>query len=855
MSEDNHIESVIGAGERNLATLELIRNWCKHAGIEKFGGTGIIEAQTGLPIGHHSMTCDHAAAHGIASWDLGDAALDFYDRNCATCQMRSPRGLPNLIQLVEKRDRLSTEALRRRNAHEAEVALKSEKRRSSRAKLRKILHPRSLNIIDQLDELDQGKNENSSLQLIETARLAPEIFDEEIIAFFFELLEANESWFTRTGLRVVSSLNVDLHRTVKIAADVIARYEEMDVAAEILMRAPQLLDAHKVQNIFVATMHLARRSRDIFDSPCREDNPKLLVTLYEHHGSEIRLCIKKCLESSEPDSVRIAACAITILTDQDPTIAVDFARHIIAKLARAEALIDFHKNQSKQNRESLYSELKKTVAAALEVDPEKTDIIAAQFMRMSTAKAQARILGPYMKLLEARYGQRTEENMSHGVALKRLVIILTSCPAAEIFEISSSIFRRSAPEGLEGLVRRELPSLLGAAALLEPQRNKVLEEYESADDFLLKLEKNNSYSALVRTQEGLIDWCAVAAAEDPSSTKAYIDVLGALHEDFVQLRAIMTTSLSGLMGTSEGMNAALPQLYSSLMGQSQILRAAALKALQKIPSLKLKDLPDLIYETLITSLSDPYVIVHKEAVRVVGRVKPADEFKVVINSRVKNIILVYSKSKNDDDFLIKTMCMYISIFSTDEEMAGDWGGFLVQQMKRMDTDLVSRNIGWIEKKISLAKNFSSLAVNLLDGENVEHVLEKATRILRNLPRSAVFQERDLIERIVLNQITERDLVGAALELLTNSGAWGSAANLSQAALDNIEDTVKNRSVRLFFELINTSIRLELSISTGYHKQHIDNLTKQWDDVTTAIEKDRQAYEKWRDTPPSFPSAY
>ncbi|WP_164646762.1 hypothetical protein, partial [Pseudomonas viridiflava] len=114
------------------------------------------------------------------------------------------------------------------------MARKYELRRSARAQLRKLIPSRSLDVIDQLDELDHGGNSNSSLQLIETARLAPEIFDERITNFLFELLEAQESWFTGTGLRIVFSLNVDQKRAVKIAADVLARNEEVDIAAEIL---------------------------------------------------------------------------------------------------------------------------------------------------------------------------------------------------------------------------------------------------------------------------------------------------------------------------------------------------------------------------------------------------------------------------------------------------------------------------------------------------------------------------------------------------------------------------------------------------------------------------------------------
>ena len=62
MSRDWDIERAIRDGERNQDAKRLIHNWCRHARVEKFGGTGIIEMQTGLPIGHHAMVCDFASA-------------------------------------------------------------------------------------------------------------------------------------------------------------------------------------------------------------------------------------------------------------------------------------------------------------------------------------------------------------------------------------------------------------------------------------------------------------------------------------------------------------------------------------------------------------------------------------------------------------------------------------------------------------------------------------------------------------------------------------------------------------------------------------------------------------------------
>ena len=64
---DLDFENALRAGERNLETKHLIGNWCRHARVEKFGGIGLIEAQTGLPIGHHAMACDFAPAVGMAT--------------------------------------------------------------------------------------------------------------------------------------------------------------------------------------------------------------------------------------------------------------------------------------------------------------------------------------------------------------------------------------------------------------------------------------------------------------------------------------------------------------------------------------------------------------------------------------------------------------------------------------------------------------------------------------------------------------------------------------------------------------------------------------------------------------------
>src|SRR6476619_8213717 len=84
--------------------MKLVRNGCAHVTVRKHSGVGLVEIQTGLPIGHHFLECPHAPAGGMAAWDLADTAVDFYDRNCVDCKHRQPVGLPNISKLVAERD-------------------------------------------------------------------------------------------------------------------------------------------------------------------------------------------------------------------------------------------------------------------------------------------------------------------------------------------------------------------------------------------------------------------------------------------------------------------------------------------------------------------------------------------------------------------------------------------------------------------------------------------------------------------------------------------------------------------------------------------------------------------------------
>ena len=155
MTTDDSIQKAIRIGERNKEIIELAHNWCAHLEVRQAGGIGLVEIQTGLPIGMRSFKCPHANAAGMAAMMLEVVALDFYDRNCVDCKQRQPVRLPNFSTLVATRD----ETKQRESEHRASFAEQQARGLATRAARRDNLSrgsdPARAGIFSLVDALDR----------------------------------------------------------------------------------------------------------------------------------------------------------------------------------------------------------------------------------------------------------------------------------------------------------------------------------------------------------------------------------------------------------------------------------------------------------------------------------------------------------------------------------------------------------------------------------------------------------------------------------------------------------------------------------------------------------------------------
>jgi hypothetical protein len=791
----------------------------------------------------------------MATWDIADAALDFHDRNCVDCKHRVPVRLPNLSTLLGKRERARAEQSRIREAQEEQRTLALANRQAARQILKDKTPPASQTIIDQLEELDRDRNEDRRRQLVETAKLAPEIFTTGIIEHYFQLLEAHESWFSAVGLETLFLLEADPVRLARCALIALRDFDATEISSKIILEHVALADVSLITSAFRSLALLASPPRHHFSTTSRRTMPEPLLALYRHHPVAVQAAIQAHLDSKKPSAIEAAAHAITTIAQQDKFVATPFARTIIAMLARPESLIDFDDHYSRHDETGFYRCLQDVLKLSLMVAPHETDKLVTAFIATAKSETGIRLLEAYEGLFHSNSrGGDIEEAEMHSVALRRLIDTATSTIKSDEIWRLLGMFRSGPPKGLENLIRRESSYLLGAAILLDDQRIRLADESKQATDFLNHLTHSNQYNFLVQLQKGLVNWVAEAAIDAPQTRALYLQVLSGIPEHSHHLRGIMITALSHMMHTVEGLNAALPPLYSALVGSSQQLRAAAIEALKSLNSVRSQDIPRLLHEAFLTTLWDPYIIVHQTAVRALERLTMPDEFTPLLKRQIRELILVYSHSKDGDEFLIDCIVFYVSRYAETEELQGDFGALLVSQLARVKPDLVTHKINWLDKKLSIASGFGAMVITLLKATTSDYQEEPIIRTMRILDPAILYFERGNLERIALERIEDINFVGTVVELLTRSCAWEEAECIAKATRKSIPNTTRNQPRLLFTDLLHIATKYELAIASGDQDGLLEQLGLQWQATISRIEQDRRDNEERRDPLRGFSSS-
>lgn len=848
MSTDRRIQQAIQAGQKNLETMKLVHNWCKHVAVRKHGGVGLVEMQTGLPIGHHFLECPHAPAGGMAAWDLEETALDFYDRNCVDCKHRQPVGLPNISKLIAERDARRKARQEEQNRNDQEQEKKREAREAERLRIRGALDPVSATTLDQISELDRTRTGEAADRLIALADLAPETFKPEIIEYLFSQITFGEHWIYEAGLRILHKLKADEERLCGAALRVLRFYDGRDIAAEIVQTYAHLAKPELIGLALPALIRLAnpRPSRiGMGHLPRPEPNP--LRELYRHHPSTVRNGLKALLEEKDAYHVTFAARGIDVLSRVDPTILDFMPLEFVAKLVRSSHLV---KGQEEEVEDALH-DIRGVLMRTFLAKPQETDDLIERYLAGANKEGTAELYKVYDKVLrDIRFdqGESASINDAHRLAFRRMVVVATNTRDDATTDVTTGLFHGE-PYALTPLAGEEISLLLGSAAVLATKLAELESEKPERVDEVWVLKQMNRRSHLTNLMQCFVRWSSVAAgSRGGSSVDEVLGFLRALPEQSTNLKGAIVGCFDAMMVSVDTLQACLPDYYSALVGSEALIRSYAATVMGEIDSAIRDNMPSLVFEAFAALLTDPYVVVHRAAVRALERFTLPDKLRAQTINALTNMIIVYSADRKNDEFLMTAIDLFAHRYLTPKQISERVGTTLISIMQKMTPYEVAHEVRHSGSIYLVNDAYAPLLLKLMEDESAMSLHhEQLIKQVRRISHAAVLANRTAILALGKTLADHRRQfdIGIFIEMLTAAGAWKEAVELGNAAYTAIEDNTKNKPVRLHAKLRWIAATVEHNLSEG-KLDDVPTLKADWICTLAEIERDHEVNRSRRD---------
>lgn len=816
---DLDFESTIRAGERNLETKHLIGNWCRHARVEKFGGVGFIEAQTGLPIGHHSMVCDFAPAASMSTWLLEESALQFHDANCVGCSHRVSVDLPNLTQLVARRnaDRKLQEERAQRDRIAKQEAL--EVRAAARAELRVSLPLLAKTFMDDLDRLDQDRNGEAETRLIESARLAPEILVPELAEYLFSALEGDERWLDRAALTILEHWQ-DQARLVRCAMKCLSQGRTLELAATIVRHRIESIEASDVMGAAIGLGYIASPPRWEFDWHGRDDgDPSPLLGVAGRFPEALQKGLIAELGLRDALRVGVACRAMGLLMANDAVWIQAFTRLLAGHLSRLDRLLDFERDSEVRD---LAGDIQIALSHAFLKAPDFADDELMRQFESASEDGEGRIAGVYERVLreasrDESPGRATEPSTISAlrVAIRRLASWAVDSENSEVSQhvLGALQGSRWVPEVA---AKAEMDALLGAALLLDTKLQVSDPEPSvlTPPNPLEAMERHSRGARLMHHRDALLEVAIRGALADGEGLACLEGLLAQRGNLTESSEAALIRKVGPILSTSSGLKAMLPHLYNVMVGGEVAGRAAAADALREIGSRRFAELPSLVGEGLMLMILDPYVMVHQAAVRALSRLRLPENFHRRVTDALDVLIATY-RGGNDPRFLLECVDARVTTYLRDGQLAAVDGQMLLALIGELDPSLLlNGGHRFMLKRLQHLDGWSELILRWVGQAKQDYELKHALELVADIPLGASPPHVSTILKAVQANPRNFQLCSTFVELLTRDRAWSDAAKVAATHVAAFPDTVRERPRLLNAQQLERRVGLELMIGEG-----------------------------------------
>jgi hypothetical protein len=808
------IADAIRAGERNRDTMVLVRNYCANARVEKFGGTGMIEQYTGLPIGHHSMRCDFAPEVGIASWDLRDAVIDFYDRNCATCTHRKPLRLPNLLEIVTDRDR-------KRAVHEAQAEAKAAiaanalgERNAIRADLLPRLSAVGRTLLEDIAAFDADRSSENFERVTQSARLAPEHFTPDLVQYV-SLLATGHPWFAEAALIILDAVGADDGKIIDLAVAVLRSGRPVSVAVERLLLRLEAMSADSVPEILGSAIDLADPGdRELFygdDKLRRPRDPSFLEALFRRFPGEVITVIEQMLLSGRRLLLERAGRGLHALQARDLNAANPILRTLLSVYVRAPSLVGDLKDHGDR-----LPDLAKAVNNSFDANPQQVDTLLQSLHECAPASYRARVMKVYSLAAHVGNGKPPvpASSVRHSIALTRLVWAATVERDDKVLEEVASAFRPRS-NGLEKVVRAQLDAFIGALFLLDDRLTELdAAMKEPAENGLVAIERDNRRAAMRGLMKRFVEWASEAAAGDDPSVAKIIGMFDTIPEGRDNLRGALLGATKVLSRDLAGLKRLLPHLYAALVGASVLGRFYAATAVGELPHRSRANIPDLLFEAFGLLLSDRYVLVHKTAVDAFRHSIIPEPHQINAGQAILNLIRYYKLQSNEDHFLAECVRILAGMVDTFGKASGELRRYLIEVAMGIDPVFLQSEIQSLSYSLGSEPEFAKLAAlmipHLVDRHNKS---DKALNLLREVTVVGLKAHTQAFHDAAI-AVLDTDLQTAlgVVEAFLRADMLREAHDLVTALVNANGDTVRLRRRRTLLRWPQLALQFEAAVA-------------------------------------------
>ncbi|MDV7574186.1 hypothetical protein ACT41I_07250 [Acinetobacter baumannii] len=852
MDEDfeDEIQKAVEAGESNLRAKTLLNNWCSYAEVKRSGGIGMIEVTTGLPIGHFGVQCKFSKDNFSYSYLLENSVYAFYQNNCKNCKKRIPVNFPNILEfIIPKEKEINNRQLQADNKIKQRLKRQSE-RKEERALLRFELSHEESFVLDLLDILDQDEIKYNDPRLEELANLAPEVFTRKVIDHLLNSIFSEQLPYSVHAARALLKAELELSEKLCVAVFLLRNNQEDQLIIETILSNQTILigeDFLKVLYNFASmaveeppSIHLGfYKEKKINTLPIRK--------LAEERLSDIKLEIES-LAKDDNIFKKEAAVKILLAIDSDELL-LKYSRFVISTLLRRHLILSKERKDS-----SVLYYFRQCAVHLFNKFPYEIDSLIQEYVTDNNDTAKNETTSIYYNVLSPRDHQKIDIGEAHKIAFNRLLWIAVNNSEDGMSEAIQ--FFRYCNEDFQEIAADKFTDLIGAATILSQKYEELDEKrlIDTPENFYEKLFQQNKKSSVHILQGFLVKWAALGAkSRGIKGLNEFLTFYRTIPLTQDDMRGNMITHISQLLTGIESLQIVLADWYSALMDESALVRARAVAAWENVPYELIKNFPQLFFEAFSILLTDPYVIVHKAAARILKRRAFPEDKRYLIENKLLNLIYLYSQNGKDGDFLVDCIDVYGALCLSSEEMKGQKGKFLSSILLNLEGDALYKATNHLSSRFRNTPDFLKVALKSIQSEYTRQIsIDSCLRFILQAPKSELINSNKEIRAalVKLKPLTGENFIEALVYIcaLHKSGKSLDASAHLEDLLISIPIEDRNRNWRLEIELILTASKVEAAIQ---HNTEHSKLLEKWYNLLIELEKEHDERAKFSDFSPSI----